>query len=138
MLTILDRLESRDLASLILRLTGGGLILFHGVPKLLGLPDSIGWMSGPLAAHHLPSFLAYGVLVGEVVAPVLLILGFYARIGALLVVVNMLFAILLAHMGQLFTLGGQGGWALELQGFYLFTALALVFLGPGKYGINRH
>jgi putative oxidoreductase len=31
----------------------------------------------------------------------------------------------------------SGAWALELQAFFLFTALALVFMGPGRFSINR-
>lgn len=131
-------LDNNDAGKLILRLTVAGLMLFHGVHKLVGLPDSIGWMGGALANYHLPAFIAYGVLIGEVIAPLMILFGYFARIGALLVVANMAFAILLAHTAQFFTLNGQGGWALELQGFYLLTALALVFLGPGKYSINRH
>jgi len=44
----------------------------------------------------------------------------------------MLTAFLLVHTQELFALGDHGGWRLELQGFYLFTALALALLGPGK------
>jgi putative oxidoreductase len=91
-------------------------------------------MGQMLAAHHLPSFIAYGVFVGEIIAPLMLIVGYYSRISGLLITINMLIAIFLVHMGELFTLNGQGGWALELQGFYLLMALALVFLGGGKYG----
>ena len=49
----------------------------------------------------------------------------------------MIFAFVLVHRPDLFTIGKQGGWALELQGMYLFTALALVFLGPGRYSVSR-
>jgi putative oxidoreductase len=62
--------------------------------------------------------------------------GFYARIGAVLIAVNMLFAFLLVHMGQLGQFTEQGGWALELQGMYLATAVALALLGPGRYSVN--
>lgn len=75
--------------------------------------------------------------IGEVLAPILVLVGWYARIGAGLIVINMLFAILLAHRQELLDLTPQGGWALELQGFFLFTALALVFTGPGRFGINN-
>jgi putative oxidoreductase len=67
----------------------------------------------------------------------MLIAGFYARIGALLVAINMLFAFALVHMGELTHLSPQtGGWALELQGMFLFTAIALALLGPGRYSVN--
>ncbi|MGN6111665.1 MAG: DoxX family protein [Luteimonas sp.] len=122
-----------DLGKLVLRIALGVLVLLHGVSKLRGGVGPIGEM---LAAHGLPAFLAYGALVGEVVGPLMLIAGFYARIGALLVMVNMLFAFFLAHLGQLGMLNEAGGWQLELQGMYLATAAALALLGPGRYSVN--
>jgi len=85
----------------------------------------------------LPTIVAYGVYIGELLAPVLVILGLYARIGALIIAFNMVVAVLLAHTGQLFEISKSGGWALELQGMFLFTAVAIALLGPGKFGINR-
>lgn len=131
-------LENNDLGKLILRLTLGGLILFHGVSKLMDIGGTVGWMGSMLAAHHLPSFLAYGVFVGEVIAPIMIIIGYFSRIGGLIVAINMVVAILLVHSAQFFTLGQSGGWSLELQGFYLLTGVALIFFGGGKYGVNRH
>jgi putative oxidoreductase len=81
--------------------------------------------------------LAWGVYVGEVVAPLMLIAGFHARIGGMLVAVNMLFAIWLAHMGEIGRLTGSGGWALELQGMFLFSAIAVALLGPGRFSVNQ-
>ena len=66
----------------------------------------------------------------------LLLAGFYARVGAALIAINMLFAFALVHMGQLTQLNPQGGWALELQGMFLATAVALALLGPGRYSVN--
>jgi putative oxidoreductase len=80
--------------------------------------------------------LAYGVYVGEILAPIMLIAGIYSRLGAVLVMANMLVAIGLVHMHDLFALTEHGGWRLELQGFYLFGALALVFLGSGRYALR--
>jgi putative oxidoreductase len=48
----------------------------------------------------------------------------------------MIFALLLAHSAQLLTLSKTGGWALELQGFYLLTGLALFFLGSGRIAVK--
>jgi putative oxidoreductase len=123
-----------DAGKLILRLTLGILILLHGIAKISGGVSGVEKM---LVGAGLPSVLAFGVYVGEVLAPLLVILGFYARFGAAIIVVNMLFAILLAHRADLFLMTRTGGWALELQGFFLFTALALAFMGPGRFGINR-
>lgn len=124
----------QDLGKLVLRIVLSVLILLHGISKLR---HGLGGIEGMVTAHGLPAFVAYGVLVGEVLAPVLLLLGWFSRIGAALVAVNMLFAFGLAHMGQLAQLNEQGGWALELQGMYLAAALALVLLGPGRYAVNQ-
>ncbi len=127
-------LENADLGKLLLRLTLGGLLLFHGIAKLL---HGVGFIEGELAAHGLPTLLAYGVFVGELIAPLMVILGYQTRIGALLIVFNMLVALVLVHTNQLLSLGSNGGWALELQGFFLFTAVAVVFLGPGRYKLKN-
>ncbi len=122
-----------DIGKLVLRLVLGLLILLHGIAKLRGGVDPIAQM---LAAHGLPSFLAYGAYAGEVLGPLSLIAGFYARIGAALIAINMLFAFALAHLSQLTQLNEQGGWSLELQGMFLFTAIAIILIGPGRYGVN--
>jgi putative oxidoreductase len=127
-------LENADLGKLIVRLTLGGLMLFHGIAKLL---NGVGFIEGQLASHGLPTILAYGVYIGEVIAPLMVILGYQSRIGALIIVFNMIVAIALVHGHQLLTLSSNGGWALELQGFFLFTALALIFLGPGRYKLKN-
>lgn len=123
-----------DTGKLILRLTVGVLMLLHGVAKVSG---GVGGIGGMLQSAGLPAALAYGAYLGEVLAPLLVIIGFYARIGALIMVVNMLFAIGLAHMKDIFLLTKTGGWAIELQAFFLFTALAVALIGPGRYAINR-
>lgn len=123
-----------DLGKLTLRLVLGTLILLHGIAKLKG---GLGGITGLVTANDLPAFVAYGVLIGEIVAPLMVLAGFHARIGALIIVINMVAAIALAHMSQLGQLNAQGGWALELQGMFLFSALAIALLGPGAYSLNR-
>lgn len=122
-----------DSGKLILRLALGVLILLHGIAKLTG---GIGGITGMVTGMGLPAPVAYGVYIGEVLAPVMLIAGWYARIGAALIAMNMLFAFVLAHRGELLAMSSHGGWALELQGMYLCTALALALLGPGRYSVN--
>ena len=124
-----------DAGKLMLRVTLGVLILFHGIDKIV---HGIGPIQGMLTGMGLPAVLAYGVYLGEVLGPVLLVSGFHARIGAGLIAINMVFAILLAHTGDLLSLSPHGGWRLELQGMFLFTALSLMLMGPGRFSLKPH
>lgn len=122
-----------DIGKLVLRLVIGILILLHGIAKLKSGP---GFVLGLVSQAGLPSFVAYGVYIGEVIAPVLLLIGLFTRLAGVVIVINMLVAFSLVHMSQLFSLGPQGGWALELQGMYLFGALAVAFLGAGRFSVG--
>ena len=121
-----------DIGKLIVRMMVGVLMLLHGVHKILN-PGSLDSIRNMLASISLPSLLAYGVYFGEVVGALMVILGIYSRIGGLLIAGNMLFALALAHRAQIFTLTNMGGWALELQGFFLLSGLAIIFLGSGRF-----
>lgn len=123
------------LGKLVLRLTLGILLLFHGVAKISN-PGSVKFIEGKLSAFDLTPYFVYGVFLGEIVAPLLIILGIFTRIGGFLVVGNMLFAILLVHQEELLSLGKHGGWALELQGFYLLCGLTIFLMGSGKFAIR--
>lgn len=116
------------LGLLILRFSIGGLMLLHGIAKL-GHTDAIG---GMLSEKGLPAFLSYGVYITEIVAPLLIIIGFRTRLAAAAYVFGTLFALFLAHSSQLFLLNQNGGWELELLGLYTFGGLALFFTGGGK------
>ena len=128
---------SPDAGKLILRLCVGGLMLFHGVAKIMHPASSLDFIGGMLTANGLPVFLAYAVYIGEVLAPLMVIVGYQARVGGLLIATNMLFALFLAHTGDLFSLSEHGGSAVELQLFYLLSATAVVFLGSGRLAFKQ-
>ena len=132
---MLNQFHNDALGKLLLRLTVAVLMLFHGIAKIIH-PGSLEFIGSSLSGIGLPAALAYGVYVGEVVAPLMLISGFHARIGGLIIVVNMLFAIFLAHTGDMFSLTQHGGWAIELQVFYLLGGLAIMLLGSGKFAFK--
>jgi putative oxidoreductase len=125
-----------DLGRLVLRASLGILILLHGIAKAATGPGAV---MGLLAKSGLPTGLGYLVYVGEIAAPVFLILGLWTRPAALVVAINMAFAIFLAHRAEVWSLTKSGGWAIELQGIYLFAALAIALLGAGRYSLGgRH
>ena len=123
-----------DTGKLLLRLMLGGFMLFHGYAKIT---KGVGGIETSLVTMGLPAWVAYGVYLGEIFAPLLIIIGYYARIGGAIIAINMIFAITLSHSKQLLDLGKSGGWALELQGFFLLTGLVILLIGPGRFAINR-
>jgi len=123
---------SQDWGKLVLRLALGFLILLHGISKIKGGP---GFIVDVVSKAGLPAALAYLVYIGEVVAPILLIVGLFTRIAAVIVAINMVFAILLVHTAQIFSMSQTGGWELELQGMYLFTAIAIALMGAGRLSV---
>jgi putative oxidoreductase len=122
-----------DAGKLLLRVSLGALMLLHGIEKVIGGAAGI---VGLVEKAGLPGPFGYLVYVGEVLAPLLLIAGLWTRAAAAVIVVNMVIAVYLVHMGELFTLSKTGGWALELQGFYFFTALAVMLLGAGRFSVG--
>lgn len=121
-----------DIAKLLLRVTLGVLILFHGIHKMI---HGIGGVKAMLGASSLPQFLSYGVYVGELIAPIFIILGLYARVASAILGVNMLIAIFLAY-GFSFSLTKHGGLAMELPLIYLVMSTLVILLGSGKYAVN--
>ena len=69
--------------------------------------------------------------VGEVPAPILVIIGFWTRAAAFVIAINMVFAVVLVHIGQLVELAPEGGWVLELQALFVVAVL-----GAGRYSLG--
>ncbi len=126
--------HSDDLGKLLLRLAVGGLLIFHGVSKLL---HGIGWLPPMLQMHGIPGIVAYGVFVAEVVAPVLIVAGWRTRAWSLIIASEMLMILWLEFRDRIFTVKpAGGGWTVELEVFFLLGSLVLFFMGSGKYSIS--
>ena len=124
-----------DAGLLLLRFGVATVLLFHGIYKAT---HGVAWISGPLGAVGLPAWLSYGVYIGEIVAPVLLILGLWTRLAALVIAFDMSMAIFLARradIGKINPMGG--GWAIEIEVLLLVGALALALAGGGRFGLGR-
>lgn len=124
---------TEDLGKLVIRSALAILILLHGISKLTGGIDGI---AGMVTNAGLPAVFAYGVYVGEVIAPLLVLIGLWTRAAAAVMAINMVVAIMLVHVPELAQLNKQGGWALELQGMFLFGAIAVALLGAGRYSVG--
>lgn len=123
-----------DLGKLLLRLNVGGLLLCRGIYFLLNGLDPI---KKVVATYNVPEAVAYGVYVGELVAPLLIIFGLFTRIGGALVTINMIAAVVLTHCVEAALLRpDNGGFTLELEAFFLIGGLCVALLGPGRISIE--
>lgn len=123
-----------QLASLILRLTVGGLMLPHGLSKLT---KGVAGIQSQLSSVGLPEFVAYGALVGEILAPLGLILGVFTRLSAATVAFTMTMAIFLVHRQEIFSLRPTGALAIELPLLFLLASVVIFLNGPDRYALGH-
>ena len=126
---------SQSTGKLMLRFMIGGLMLFHGVNKIME-PSSFVNIQNLVNEMGIASFVAYGVFLGEVIAPIFVVIGVYCRIFSFIIFSNMLIAIYLVHANDLFAINQYGGYAIELQLLYMFGALVITLLGSGRYAFR--
>lgn len=108
-------------------------MLFHGIDKLLHGVDGL---VGLFSEKGFPGSIAYAVYLGELLAPILIIIGYRTKLASLLVMATMLVATFMVHSDDVLKIGDHGEWALELIGLYLFGALSIFFLGAGKFALS--
>ena len=128
-------MQDNDFGKLLLRVTIACLLLFHGYAKV---KYGLGFIEGLLQNKGLPAFVAYFVFLGEILAPLLLILGYKTKFAALMIIGTMVTAIYLVHPNDLMALSKVGALKLENIYFFLLTSVILIFMGPGKYSIDRN
>lgn len=125
----------QDLGKFTLRLGVGGLMIFHGIHKIIHGHDGI---IEQLAAKGLPTWLWLGVPVGEIIAPILLVVGAFTRISGVLIAFTMVMSMVLVKGSASFALSeATGGIGAELNVLYLAGALAIAMIGPGSYRLYK-
>ena len=126
-------LQNSEIAKLLLRVSLSVLILFHGVHKLI---HGLGGVPSMVTNVGIPEFFSYGVYIGELIAPIFILLGLYARVASLVLAFNMLMAVFLAY-GFSFSLSKYGGLAMETPLLFFIMSLLVFLLGSGKYSVNN-
>jgi len=134
---------SDSIIPLILRIGLGIIIFAHGAQKMLGIWGG----SGPSKTvanwqiwFDLSPTVTWLVIIGEFFSPILLIAGFLTRVGAFIISVIIIGAVLLVHRGQFYM-----NWYMEAnrsEGFefhilILTVTLCLMVAGGGKFSIDR-
>lgn len=117
-----------DLGLLILRLGSAGMMLSHGIPKInLLFADKIEF-SDPLHLGALISLIL--TLIGEVIAPIFLIIGFKTKWAAIPAFITMFVAGFIVHGDDPFS-------RKEKALLYALIFLVIFFTGAGKYSLDK-
>ncbi|MDT0557468.1 DoxX family protein [Ichthyenterobacterium sp. W332] len=117
-----------DLALLILRVGFGGLMLTHGIPKLSKLGDSPIEFPDPIGVGATLSLIL--VLIGEVLGPALIIIGFKTKLAAIPATITMLVAAFVVHLNDDIA-------TKEKALLYLIAFLVIFLAGPGKFSLDK-
>ncbi|WP_157956895.1 DoxX family membrane protein [Salinicola aestuarinus] len=128
-------LDKDDIGRLALRLGLGLTLLLHGLAKLT-TPSLLTAIAHTLETAGLPAFLAYATLIAEIGGSLMILLGWRARLGALLVAAEIAAAIALVPLSQVLSLRSNGGWTLELPAMLLAGAAVIVLLGSGRLALR--
>ena len=149
-----DQLSPRPLARRLLATDAGwgasaarlalAVVMFpHGAQKALGWFGGHGW-SGTMGfltqQIGLPAVLAAGVIVLELLAPLLLLVGLATRAAALGIAAVMVGAVATVHLQHGFFMnwsGTQAGEGFEYHLLALGLAAALVLGGGGRTSLDR-
>jgi len=119
---------SFNLAALLLRLTFGLLVCInHGFEKLKHFDSQSSIFFDPFHIGHKWSLIL--VLFAEVVCALLLVLGLFTRIAALVLVISMAVAAFLFHKGQSLHL-------MEPALLYLTAFFSILLVGPGRISVD--
>ncbi|WP_312060403.1 DoxX family protein [Pantoea septica] len=111
-----------------LRLTGCLLLLYvHGLPKVFYFSEELTRIEDPFGLGPWMSLLP--AIFAEVICPLFILIGVFARLACLPIIGVLLVAMLFVHPGWSIA-EGQFGWLLLI----IFTTLAIT--GPGQWRLG--
>ena len=118
---------------LLLRVSIAFTMLIYGISKLT---FGIDYIKDLVSQYGLPTFISYGVFIGEILAPILIIIGFRTKLAGLVFAVNCFVAIIMDRLPDVLSLNEHGGWAIGLIFIYMMFGIAFLFTGAGKYALS--
>jgi putative oxidoreductase len=126
----------------ILRVLLGIVIFPHGAQKLLGWFGGGGFNASMRmfeSNFHIPTIFALLAILAESVGAVALIAGFFTRVAALAISVNMVVAVALVHgkVGFFMNWTGTGkGEGFEYHILAVAIGVALMIMGGGRWSVD--
>ena len=123
----MNRERMQDIGLLVLRLTLGGLMLTHGIKKLLSFAEMSDSFADPIGVG--PTFSLVLAVFAEVFCAGLVMLGAFTRFAVIPLIVTMAIAAFLVHAAD--PLAKK-----ELALIYMAGFVALGFLGAGRLSLD--
>ncbi len=121
---------SFNLALFFLRVALGFMMcLNHGVPKLQNYAELKQNFLDPLHIGHQWSLSL--AIFAEVFCSMILVLGLFTRLAAIILLIDMVSAVFFYHVAQ-----GQALKSFELPIIFMSGFLALTLVGPGKFSVD--
>jgi putative oxidoreductase len=124
----------KNFGLLIIRVGLGVMFIYHGYPKLMGGPKEWTELGGSMkyiGIHFLPMVWGLLAAVTELLGGFLLIIGLAFRPVCILLFINLVIAALM----HLRTGGSLGDAAHAIEDAIVFAGL--IFIGPGKYSVDK-
>jgi putative oxidoreductase len=113
---------------LFLRIAFSGMMLTHGIPKLMKLVEGNLGFGDPIGIGAVPSFIL--TVIAEAICPLLVIIGYKTRFASIPIIITMGVAAFIVH-------GTDPMGTKEKALLYLFAFIAIVLLGPGKHSVDK-
>ena len=120
-------------AALLLRVSLGALFLAHAGLKLFVFTPA--GTERFFASLGLPGWVGLVVIAAEIIGGVALIVGFYARVAALLMIPDLLGAIALVHIHNGFFFTAKGG-GYEYPLFWAVALAVVALVGDGAWALR--
>ena len=124
----MNNTATQNLGKLLLRLGFGGMMLTHGIPKLLKMLSGDFSFGDPIGIGMTATLIL--AILCEVLFPILVIIGFKTRLTAIPVIIIMAVAAFVVH-------GADPLGTKEMALLYLFAFISIALLGAGKYSIDK-
>ena len=120
--------KNSDIGLLILRVGVSGLMLTHGIPKLMQLLEGNMEFGDPLGIGSGLSLIL--TVIGEALCPILIIFGIKTRLAAIPPIITMLVAAFIVH-------GSDPVATKEKALLYLIGFVAIGLMGAGRFSVDK-
>lgn len=127
--------KNQNIGLLLLRVSIAFTMLIYGLTKLI---NGIEGIKAVVVNSGLPALLGYGIFIGEILAPILIIVGYRTRIAGVVFTINCLMAIILVQLPNLLKLNESGGWQIGLLVIYTVFGLSMFLIGAGQYALSSN